>query len=748
MRTRGELVEFLGDDPAANAPDYAPAWLILVVDDDPDVHRSSELALRGTRILERPLDFLHAYTAAEALGLLADHPHVAVILLDVVMETDDAGLGLVRTVRQELGMAEVRIILRTGQPGYAPEIETICNYDINDYKTKNELTRVKLLTAVIAAVRSFDQLCRLEASRRGLKKIVSACNDLISVQGLHAFCEGVLVQLAALVGIQPSGLVCARHDGDDVRLGAEVVAAAGRCVIYQDLLFDDIDDLVVAGSLRRAFDTGARQLGPRHMSLSFRGRQGQAFAVYLESETALRPVDDQLLDVFCSNIAICCENVELLAELREHAFTDRLLRLPNRVTFIERIEAMHHRQALAGKAVALIDIDEFAEANDMFGHAYGDRLLQAIAARLVDALGDRCVVARVAGDVFGVLGDETLVRPQVLMPLFEAPFAPAGTEHRVSASMGLVRLTGYGGTGADLLKDASIAIKRGKAGGQGQAMYFTEAIAQESRQRTRLLADLRHAFQARELYMAFQPQIDLATHRIVGVEALMRWPTADTMISPEIFIPVAEQSGLIVDLGEWALHQALRLLESLRNEGWPLLRVAVNVSLVQFRHPGFLAAVDRALREHEAPAQALELEITESVAMMGSSAIERSLHELKSRQIAVAIDDFGTGYSSLSYLDRLPVDRLKIDKAFIRPLASPQPDTRLVEMVIALSHKLGLQVVAEGVETEAQAALLRQFGCDEAQGYLWGKPMTADELRRVLAADQARNGPNPTEVPP
>jgi len=336
--------------------------------------------------------------------------------------------------------------------------------------------------------------------------------------------------------------------------------------------------------------------------------------------------------------------------------------------------------------------------------------------------------------VFGVLGDESLVRPQVLMPIFEAPFAPAGTEHRVSASMGLVRLTGYAGTGADLLKDASIAIKRGKAGGQGQAMYFTEAIAQESRQRTRLLAELRHAFQARDLYMAFQPQVDLRSGRIVGVEALMRWPTADAMISPEIFIPVAEQSGLIVDLGEWALQQALRLLDELRAEGRPPLRVAVNVSLVQFRHPGFLAAVDRALREHQAPASALELEITESVAMMGSTAIERALHELKSRDIAVAIDDFGTGYSSLSYLDRLTVDRIKIDKAFIRPLDRPDPDTRLVEMVIALSHKLGLPVVAEGVETEAQAALLKQLGCDEAQGYLWGKPMTGDELRRLLTA--------------
>jgi diguanylate cyclase (GGDEF)-like protein len=418
------------------------------------------------------------------------------------------------------------------------------------------------------------------------------------------------------------------------------------------------------------------------------------------------------------------------------------------VAFIDRIDAMQAQRTLAGHAVALIDVDEFAEANDMFGHALGDKLLQAIGRRLVGALGNGCLVARVGGDLFGVLGDESVVQPQELLALFETPFSTGGADLRISVSMGLVRLTGYAGTGADLLKDASIAIKRGKTGGQGQAAYFNDAIAHENRGRTRMLADLRQAFQARELFMAFQPQIDLRSGRVVGVEALMRWPTsADAMVSPETFIPVAEQSGLIVDLGEWALHQALILCERLRAEGMPALRVAVNVSLVQFRHPGFLEALDRALIAHPACVQNLELEITESVALLGSNAIERVLHQVKSRGVAVVIDDFGTGYSSLSYLDRLPVDRLKIDKSFIRPLAAQHADTRLVEMVIALSHKLGLQVVAEGVETEVQAAAIRALGCDEAQGFLWGRPMTAQALMRWLAELPPDKAPCPKETP-
>jgi diguanylate cyclase (GGDEF)-like protein len=743
MRTTGgELVEFFGDDDAANAPDYVPAWVILIVDDDPDVHRSSELALRGAVALERPLEFLHAYTAAEAVRILSEHPGVAVLLLDVVMETANAGLGLVHTVRRTLGLNEVRIILRTGQPGYAPEIETICNYDINDYKSKNDLTRTKLLTAVIAAIRSYDQLCRIEASRQGLKRIVDACNAMMSAPDLRAFCEEVLAQLAALVGVVPSGLVCA--GGADSAHGGEILAAAGRYARYLGGHLRDIGESELAPHLARAFASGGTQTDAHHVALHLRGRPGRALVVCIESVAPLRRIDAQLLEVLRSNATICCENVGLVTELREHAFIDRLSGLPNRLAFIERLDAMQAQQALAGNAVALIDVDEFAEANDMFGHALGDKLLESIARRLVDALGASCMVARVGGDVFGVLGDESVVQPAVLLPLFEAPFATAGADLRISVSTGLVRLTGYQGTGADLLKDASIAIKRGKIGGQGQVVYFDDAVAHENRRRTRMLADLRHAFQAQELFMAFQPQVELRSGRIVGVEALMRWPTAvDVMVSPETFIPVAEQSGLIVDLGEWALHQALALSDRLRADGLPPLRVAVNVSLVQFRHAGFLDMLDRALRVHPASAQTLELEITESVALMGSTAIERVLREVKARGVAVVIDDFGTGYSSLSYLDRLPVDRLKIDKSFIRPLAARDPDTRLVEMVIALSHKLGMQVVAEGVETEAQAAVIRALGCDEAQGYLWGRPMTAEYLMRLLADHR----PDPQEVP-
>ncbi len=733
MGPSGDLVEFFSDESAANAPDLAEPWHILIVDDDPDVHRATEFALQGNSVLGRPLAFLHANTAAQALQVLRTQPEVAVVLLDVVMEADDAGLAIVRVIREDMGLRELRIILRTGQPGYAPEIETIRNYDINDYKTKNELTRTKLLTSVIAALRSYDQLRRLESSRRGLKQIVQACQDFISVQGIQAFSDGVITQLAALIGVEPAGLVCARMDPAQAPAAGVVIAAAGRCAPYLNRRLGEIDDARVAESLRRALTSGDRLVAAHHVTLYFSGRHGKSFAVYVESAEPLRAVDEQLLEVFCSNIAICYDNVELVAELREFAFTDRLLRLPNRQAFIARIEELRTSQALEGRSVALLDIDAFSEANDMFGHAYGDRLLRAVAERLVQRLGDRCVVARVAGDVFGVLGDDELVRPEVLKPLFEDPFVPAGTDHMVSASMGLVRLTGYPGSGADLLKDASIAVKRSKAGGQGQFVYFCDEIAQETRQRTRLLADLRHAAQFEQLYMAFQPQMDLASGRIVGVEALMRWPGAEgDQVSPDIFIPVAEQSGLIVSLGQWALRASLQMLGRLRREGFNV-RMAVNVSPVQFRHPAFLDLLDSALGEFGDVGAALELEITESVAMMGSSAIERALHEVKARGIAIAIDDFGTGYSSLSYLDRLPVDRIKIDKAFIRPLGTAQPDTRIVEMVIALSHKLGMQVIAEGVETDAQARLLQQLRCDEAQGYLYGKPVTGDALLRQLA---------------
>ncbi len=741
-----ELLEFIdGAPPAATATPRAP-WRILVVDDDRDVHESTAYGLRGLEIEGRALHLLHAHSAAEALVVLRREHDVAVVLLDVVMETDNAGLVTVGAIRGELGLAHLRIILRTGQPGQAPEIDTIRRYDINDYKTKSELTRTKLYATLTTAIRSYDQLCRLDASRRGLAQIVAASNQFIAEPGLHNFAEGVITQIAGLVGVEPEGVVCActAHFGLQPRQeGCLVIAAAGRLAYLVHRSIAEIDDPHIANSLAQCLAERRNLLAEHSVTLFFaggKGGEGGDFAAFVAASAPLRDVDMHLLEVFCTNIALCAANVELVARLRNYAFVDRMLGLPNRTAFIQHLDDAVAAGATAGRSIGLMDVDQFAETNDMFGHGYGDQLLAAIAQRLGALHGSAGAgyLARVAGDTFGLFGLDASVNPEVLRSVFEPPFEIENVQRPVSVCMGFVRcndVSSTSGNGLELLKDASIALKRAKELGQGRSAYYSAEIGSITRERTRMLHGLQRAFDHEHLFVVYQPQVNLATGRPIGVEALLRWRTDDgKFVPPDRFIPVAEQSGLIVTLGAWVLRSALLAMAALRRQGCGLgIRVAVNVSSVQFAQPQFLESVDEALFDSGLPPDSLELEITESVAVMGMERVAALLRQIKARGIAVAIDDFGTGFSSLSYLDRLPADRLKIDRAFVMSLDSGRLGARIAEMIVPLGHQLGMQVLAEGVETEAQAEILRKLGCDEAQGYLYAKPMLIDDLGPWLA---------------
>ncbi len=737
--SKEDLFEFLDAAPPADAGDdlaLRDPWRILVVDDDPDVHESTAYGLRGLDVEGRGLHLIHAYSAAQALETLRDEPHVAVILLDVVMETENAGLATVSAIRGELGMRNVRIVLRTGQPGQAPEIETIRRYDINDYKTKSELTRTKLFTTLTTAIRSFDQLRRLDASRRGLEQIVAASNQFIAENGLHSFAAGVITQIAGLVGIDPEGLVCASAGpGTEIDAPSDyrVIAAAGRLAHLIQGRISDIADPHIVSSLTQCLRLRSNLLADRSLTLFFPGRDGHDFAAFVYASAPLREVDMHLLEMFCTNISLCAANIDLVTRLRELAFVDRLLGLPNRIAFIQHLDEAVKTGRSVGQVVALMDVDQFAETNDMFGHAYGDLLLAAMASRLRDACSGSCMLARVAGDIFALMGDEAQVNPDTLRHLFDAAFDIAGVQRPVSVCMGFARCDVATDEGQVLIKNASLALKRAKEAGLGRSEYYSTEVGVVTRERTRLLHSLQQAFDAERLFVVYQPQVSLQTGRPVGVEALLRWRLDDgRFVSPDQFIPIAEQSGLIVGIGAWVLRTALDAWVRLRAAGAPELRMAVNVSSLQFAQKDFLAIVEAALQATGVAPQWLELEITESVAVMGVERVADVLREVKSRGIAVAIDDFGTGFSSLSYLDRLPANRLKIDRAFVMSLDSGQPGARIAEMIVPLGHRLGMKVIAEGVENEKQAQILRDWGCDEAQGFLYARPMPIDDLVRWL----------------
>ena len=721
---------FVEDTPEPQSVGATEAcWTVLVVDDDEDVHHATEFALHDLRVLGQPLCFLHAFSAEEAIAVLERHRDVAVVLLDVVMEREDAGLVAVERIRNELGMAAVRIILRTGQPGYAPELDAIANYDINDYKTKTELTRSKLFTTVTAAIRSFDQIRRLDESRGSLELIIDGASRFNAELGLQTFATAVIGQLAALLGIPPDGMVCVRAPGDANGEAEEIIlAAAGHYAPLATQPLAALADPEVREMVGSCLREGANRRGEHALALHFAGRHGRNFALYIESTAPIRTLDRHLLDIFCTNVAICGENVGLVERLRKAAFVDKLTGLPNRAAQIEAIDELTRVSGAGDHVLALIDIDEFSESIDAFGYSFGDQQLQAVGGRLRALLPDDVHVARVGSDLFGVYGSGRIVNPARLREILLDPFDNEGVAHTISFSLGLVRAADADCSGVDLLRNASIALKRAKVDGPGNDAYYTAEVGILTRQRVHMLHDLRAALENRQLIVAFQPQFDLAANRVLGVEALLRWRNeAGQYVPLEQCIPVAEQSGLIVEIGAWVLNAALAAQRELAGQGFKL-RMAVNVSPVQFRHPGFLDVVRQAITEAGIDPALLELEITESVALSGWKLVVEHLQAIKALGVSIAIDDFGTGFSSLSYLARLPADCLKIDRSFVHALDDRGSGTPIAAMVIRLGEQLGMRVLAEGVEDRRQLQTLSELGCREAQGLVFAPAMEQQDL--------------------
>lgn len=727
-----------------------PPWRILVVDDDADVHSTTTFALANVIMQGRELAFLHAYSAAEAFALLGRESDIAVILLDVVMERADAGLQLVRRIRDELGLHDVRIILRTGQPGYAPEMEAIRGYDINDYRTKSELTRTKLYTAVAAAIRSYEQLCALEANRVGMERIVAACAQLMALHGVRDVAYGILAQAAGLVGQPVDGVLCTREFGDGTgTVGALCVVAA--CGDSRDLdgcelgaQYDDPHVTRLALAAERTLVQRGCTTDDGMLTLFFPGKAGRDFVACMPLERPISDVETRLLKVFCGMVAVSLDNCELVTDLNKSAFHDPLTGLPNRTRMIELIDATLAAGADNDAVLALVDIDHFAETNDALGHRFGDLLLAAVARRLCTRLAPALApglaptlhIGRIGGDIFCVLGSAELVQPAALQTLFLDAFHIDGQDVQVSSTLGLVCLREHDGSGADALKDGDIALKRAKLQQRAGHCYFSRSMGVEIRERVRMMHALRSGFQRGELFLDYQPQIDLATNRAIGAEALLRWRQPDgKLVPPDRFIPIAEYSGLIVEIGEWVLREACTELLRLRAAGHTAFTMSVNVSQVQLRHPHFLDMLRRALDDTGAPPDFIELEITESMAMEEPAALVEKLAHVKRTGVSIAIDDFGTGFSSLSHLQRLQVDRLKIDRTFVTEITGSARGSSIAQMVVQLGRNLGLSVIAEGVEDERQAQILRELGCPLAQGYLYSRPLSPDALLAWLAGE-------------
>lgn len=729
-----ELIFLEEDEPSSLDQTVYKEWNVLIVDDDEEIHSVTRLALSDLLVNDRKLNFIHAYSAKDAKEILHEYgSSIAIILLDVVMETDDAGFDVVHYIRETMKLTEPRIILRTGQPGHAPEEEVIKVYDINDYKTKTELTRGRLLTSVISSIRSYQQIMTINQNRHGLEKIISSSSNLFEEHSVKGFCEGVVTQISSLIGLDAEGLLCARAgsviDIDDN--GVYVLGAAGDYAPFINCPIENITDKHIVEQVNRClrlkqhiFESGSTVL--------YIYRAGFEAAVFVHMAKEISELDKNLLEVFLSSISVGYENVNLFHELRNAAFRDWLTRLPNRNQFINMLDKPHMFES-ESSTVALIDINHFSDINDGLGQEVGNQLLKAVSESFDQNFDEKIKKGRIGADVFGLIGPSEVVNPETINALFQSPFKVGDHSLPVNVTIGLCSLDEKRNIGIEILKRTNIALNRAKKNISDNFEYYAKEIEDQTTWRLDMIRRLRSDFIERKLELWFQPQVDLVTEKVVGMEGLLRWPDGQGgYISPAVFVPLAEYSGLIVDIGHWVLEESCKRIKELNQAGYGHLRVAVNISIPQFRDRQFVSKVKDALALHNCDPSLLELEITESVVMDEPQIVIDALRVLKQHGVAIAIDDFGTGFSSMSYLQQLPLDRLKVDRSFVKDI-EPGQSAVLAETIVTLGNKLGLLTIAEGVETREQASYMIKLGCDEAQGYLYAKPMPFDDLMVFLA---------------
>lgn len=507
----------------------------------------------------------------------------------------------------------------------------------------------------------------------------------------------------------------------------------------------------LADQRRSAFHGVVRGTGAKSgaaLPLLSRGQSAGVLLMMSEERDTFTPEFVELLQRLAGNVSFALEHFDRVdereqaeARIKYLATHDSLTDLPNRAMFNQLLEfsIKTARRYERHCAVLFIDLDRFKIINDSLGHAAGDALLVEMARRLRGGVRASDVVARLGGDEFVILLNEINDNQQVaaiarnLLSAVGRTMELSGQECRVTASIGVAVFPADGTDEQTLMKNADIAMYLAKEEGKNDVRFFSDEIKTQSIDRLKMEADLRRALERNELCLDYQPKLDVATGQIGGVEALLRWNHSELgLLPPMRFIPLAEETGLIVPIGRWVLRTACAQNMDWQRQGLPALSMAINVSPRQFSDENLLLDIDEALAATRMDPKLLQIEITESMVMLNVERAVQVLDEIRSRGVRLALDDFGTGYSSMSMMKRFPIDTIKIDRSFIRDLAQNSEDKAIAEAIISMGKALGLTIVAEGVETAAQDHFLREHACDEIQGFLFSKPISADKIAELM----------------
>jgi diguanylate cyclase (GGDEF)-like protein len=575
-----------------------------------------------------------------------------------------------------------------------------------------------------------------EAELRQYKRLINVSQDYISLIDEHYVYQAV-----------NDAYLKARNKTLQEVLGQNVAEVWGQQV-FNDFIKDKVDRCLRGEVVNDQSVFEFRESETDYMDVTYYpcyGHEGRIAHVVVIS----RNISNMIEDIKRSE-----------AKITHLTYYDTLTRLPNRLQLMDRLalEISHAKRTKKMLAVLFLDLDHFKRINDTFGYKAGDELLETVASRLsqqlrqsdtvsrmdynVQDVGDS--VSRVGGDEFSIIiprlseGQLATIVAKRILDVMKAPFVIQNQELRMTTSIGISLYPNDGHDVEILLQNASTALYRAKDRGRDNYQFYSPAMNEMALERIELENNLHHALEQNEFLLYYQPQYELRTSKIVGMEALVRWNNRDKgLIPPNSFIPLAEETGLILSIGEWVLRTACKQAKALQDEGFTPLRVAVNLSARQFQDPDLIEKVSLILKETGLPPNDLELEITESAMIQDVDNAISILHDLKKMDITIALDDFGTGYSSLTYLKKFPIDTLKIDRSFVSDIDVRNADSlAIVAAIVAMARKLRIRAVAEGVESEEQLSFLQGQECDEVQGYLLSPPIPAPDFRKLLSEDQ------------
>jgi EAL domain-containing protein (putative c-di-GMP-specific phosphodiesterase class I)/CheY-like chemotaxis protein len=723
MENNSDLI--ILDDEESEPAHPVPAWRVLIVDDDDDVHTATDFAIRGAVILGRPVETVHARSVSEALTVSEEVSDIAVAFIDVVMETPDAGLRLVRALR-EAGRRDMRIVLRTGYPGYAPEMSVITDYEIDDYRTKEELTRTRLLSVLTASIRGYDQISAITRGRCGLEMIIESSTQLFQRTNLEMFSQGVLVQVGALLRVEPSGFVCVHGLERARKTNSCIVSAIGE---FAALIGKPLSE--VGADINALVDVARGQTEPLfrdgYMVMQFTSETGRELCAVLEAHPNLEVADLSLLRLFCTNISIGFENLALVEELDRLAFNDVVLDVPNLNAFeIELGKAI--ADGKDDKRIVLLAIASFQSIVAAYGTHVANRLLLEIHNRLADHAGG-AMIAIVGEATFGLIADRDTVGPDFMATLFVEPYRIDDVELVPHVTSAIVELDELPDDPAAALRIATTALVHVRQAHEGESVVYG-AIMQREVERKRLLqVALKETIgDGADLEVHLQPQVDLSNGAVVGAEALLRWTREGEAISPAEFIPIAEASGLTEALTDFVFERVAAWSHA---HAGPL-PVAVNLSMADLNRPGFATWVMGRLKALDLTPERIEFEVTEGIAMRDAPRAVRQVSQLNRAGYRIALDDFGTGYSSLGHFSQLPIDTLKIDRSFVNLLDKETASSSLAAIVLLMTNALKVDCVAEGIETEDQKEALILLGCRIGQGFLLGRPTPIDRFNQTF----------------